>query len=346
MTASRPPQSSTKHLHDPEGVALHRSGAVARMLGMPVATLRVWERRYGLVQPELSPGGQRLYCADDVRRLAMLKQLTDLGHAIGSLAPLDMAQLRRVAATHEHVRATTQKVGRPAPASGPPAWRVAVIGAALGNRLRRPDLMRRLGGAVLLVGPFADAEHAAEALHGSAIDALLIQEPQLHKDWLATFDAAAPALAAVPKAVFYGFAAESVCEALATAGAALLREPQSDTVLAQWLSGLSTAARGSKHTAPDRALSIEPMPPRRWEDEALVSFADQSTTVACECPRHVAELLIQLSRFEAYSAECEQRSEADADLHAYLRQAASVSRVRFEAVLEHVALHEGLMVPR
>jgi hypothetical protein len=60
----------------------------------------------------------------------------------------------------------------------------------------------------------------------------------------------------------------------------------------------------------------------------------------------VAELLIQLSRFEAYSAECGQRSEADAELHAYLRQAASASRVRFEAVLEHVALHEGLMVPR
>ena len=346
MTESKVARSSTQHLQHREGPALHRSGAVARMLCMPVATLRVWERRYGLVQPELSPGGQRLYCADDVRRLALLKQLTDLGHAIGSLAPLDMAQLKRVAVTHEHARATTQKVGRPAPASGRPPWRVAVISAALGNRLRRPDLMRRLGRAVLLLGPFADAAHAAEALHGSAIDALLIQQPQLQKGWLATFDAAAPALAAVPKAVLYGYAAESVCEALATAGAALLREPQSDTVLAQWLHGLSTAARGSQHTAPDRALSIDSMPPRRWDDEALASFADQSSTVACECPRHVAELLIQLSRFEAYSAECGQRSEADAELHAYLRQAASASRVRFEAVLEHVALHEGLMVPR
>ncbi len=347
MTESKVLRSSTQQLQDREGPALHRSGAVARMLGMPVATLRVWERRYGLVQPELSPGGQRLYCADDVRRLALLKQLTDLGHAIGSLAPLDMAQLKRVAATHEHARATTQKVGRPAPAGERPAWRVAVIGAALGNRLRRPDLLRRLGRTVLLLGPFADATHAAEALHGSAIDALLIQQPQLHKGWLATFDAAAPALAAVPKAVLYGYAAESVCEALATAGVALLREPQSDTVLAQWLHGLSTAAPGSQHTAPERALSIEPVPPPpRWDEEVLASFADQSSTVACECPRHVAELLIQLSRFEAYSAECGQRSAADAELHAYMRQAASASRVRFEAVLEHVALREGLMVPR
>ena len=58
------------------GESLHRSGAVARMLRMPVATLRVWERRYGLAQPVLSPGGQRLYSADDVRRLALIKQLS------------------------------------------------------------------------------------------------------------------------------------------------------------------------------------------------------------------------------------------------------------------------------
>ena len=79
------------------------------MLRMPVSTLRVWERRYGLTQPELSPSGQRLYSADDVRRLALIKQLTDLGHAIGSLAPLDMPQLQRVAATHAHATASTRQ---------------------------------------------------------------------------------------------------------------------------------------------------------------------------------------------------------------------------------------------
>jgi hypothetical protein len=59
----------------------------------------------------------------------------------------------------------------------------------------------------------------------------------------------------------------------------------------------------------------------------------------------VAELLMQLSHFEAYSAECEHRNAADAELHAYLRQVASASRLRFEAALEHVALHEGLLLP-
>ena len=89
-------------------MSLHRSGAVARMLRMPVATLRVWERRYGLTQPALSPRGQRLHSADQVRRLVMFKQLTDRGHAIGSLAPLDMAQMHRVASAHALALAGTQ----------------------------------------------------------------------------------------------------------------------------------------------------------------------------------------------------------------------------------------------
>ena len=316
------------------------------MLRMPVATLRVWERRYAVTQPVLSPSGQRLYSDDDVRRLAMVKQLTDLGHAIGRLAPMDMAQLQRVSSTHARALAATQTPDRSAAKAAPlRAWRLAVIGASLGSRLRRPALLRRLGRPVVWLGSFADAAQAAAALQGSAIDALLMHEPYLHEGWLAAIDAAAPALAAVPKAVLYSFAAESVCAALATAGTALLREPQTDTVLAQWLHSLSNAATVPPLAAPDLARWNEPVPTRRWDDAALTDFAGLPSAIACECPRQVAELLMQLSHFEAYSAECEHRSVADAELHAYLRQVAAASRVRFESALEHVALHEGLILP-
>ena len=312
------------------------------MLRMPVATLRVWERRYGLTQPELSPSGQRLYSADDVRRLALIKQLTDLGHAIGSLAPLSMAQLQRVASTHANTLASAHTGARAEAAGLPPlrAWRVAVIGAALGARLQRPALLRRLGRPVELLGPFDDAAQAAKALKGSVVDAVLIHEPQLHPGWLAAIHKTAPSLARVPKAVLYGFAAEPVCEAMVNAGTTLLREPQPDAVVAQWLNGLAMAAQAPQ------PMVHEPVPPRRWNDAALADFAGLSSTIACECPRHVAELLVQLSHFEAYSAECEHRSKADAELHAYLRQVAASSRARFESALEHVALHEGLILPQ
>jgi DNA-binding transcriptional MerR regulator len=347
MKKSKPLLSPTQQPTGAGDTSFHRSGAVARMLRMPVATLRVWERRYRLTQPGLSPSGQRLYSADDIRRLALVKQLTDLGHAIGSLASLDMLQLQRVASTHAHALEATQGSERADAAHLPPvrAWRLAVIGSGLGTRLRRPALLRRLGRPVTLLGPFDDAAQAAAALRGSDLDALLVHEPQLHDGWLASIEAAAPAFAGLPKAVLYGFAADPVCEALATAGTALLREPQPDAVLAQWLHNLCLAATAPQAAADKPALSTDAVPPRRWDDAALADFADRSSTIACECPRHVTDLLAQLAHFEAYSAECEHRNAADAELHAYLQQVAAVSRARFEAALEHVALHEGLLLP-
>ncbi|WP_407655831.1 MerR family transcriptional regulator, partial [Azohydromonas lata] len=92
-----------------DAVPRYRSGAVARMLRMPVATLRIWERRYRVAAPATSPTGHRLYSASDVKRLALLRQLTALGHAIGSLAPLDLQALRQVASTHAGVLAAPRR---------------------------------------------------------------------------------------------------------------------------------------------------------------------------------------------------------------------------------------------
>ena len=325
----------------------YRSGAVARMLRMPVATLRVWERRYGLTRAELSASGQRLYSTADVQRLALLKQLTDRGHAVGSLAALDMQHLQGVAATHANALSAAQTGVRTPPAPDPTdrAWRVAVVGTALGPRLRRPALLRRLQRPLQWLGPYRDATQAAAALKVGEVDALLFHEPSLQAGWLAATDAAAPALCAVPKAVLYRFAAEPVCEALASAGLALLREPQTDGVLGQWLQDLLARVATTLPRPRDLPLPGEPPMPRRWDDAALADFAGLSSTIACECPSHVAELLMQLSHFETYSAECEQRSPGDAELHAYLGRVAAASRAQFEAALERVALHEGLLLP-
>lgn len=318
------------------GGTFHRSGAVARMLRMPVATLRVWERRYGLSQPALSPSGQRLYSADDVRRLALIKQLTDLGHAIGSLAGLDMAQLQQVAATHARTLAGRQ-AEPPSPVAGP-VLRLGVVGPALASRLQRPAVRQRLDRAIVPGGPHASPADAQD------VDLLLVHAPTLQAGWL---DTLAPTTARL--AVVYRYASDAVCEALADAGIALLREPQPDAVLAQWLNAVALIDKGSpprKEPSPEpSAWLAAPVPPRRWDDAALADFAGLSSTIACECPRHIAELLVQLSHFEAYSADCAHRSPADADLHNHLRQVTASARARFETALETVARHEGLLLP-
>jgi DNA-binding transcriptional MerR regulator len=54
-------------------------GAVGRMLSIPVATIRNWEDRYGLVRPDRSDGGHRLYTRAQVEQLRFVKEGLDRG---------------------------------------------------------------------------------------------------------------------------------------------------------------------------------------------------------------------------------------------------------------------------
>jgi DNA-binding transcriptional MerR regulator len=63
-------------------------GAVAQMLGIPPATLRTWEERYGLPVPQRSPGGHRVYSRDQVDQLRFVKAQLAQG-----MAPADAHRL-------------------------------------------------------------------------------------------------------------------------------------------------------------------------------------------------------------------------------------------------------------
>lgn len=314
---------------------------------MPVATLRIWERRFQLTPKAATSSSHRLYSAADVKRIALLKQLTDMGHAISTIAALDIRELRQVAATHVRTVAGSEQSLAP----GPSLWRIVVVGEKLAHRLQKPSVVRRLGRALHMSGPFDSLNQAVETLAGEQVDALLVQASGLHGGSLAELQAAACALGARRVGMLYSFSAELVCKAFTAADVALLHEPQTDLALDDWLHGLCvdlprqpTSGSASSHPAADLVASaMNTIPPRRYDDAALAEFAGLSTTISCECPRHVINLLMQLSDFEAYSATCAQISPADASLHAYLQHAAGSARHLFEAALERLVVHEGLM---
>jgi MerR family transcriptional regulator, light-induced transcriptional regulator len=73
----------------------------AQKSGVSPHVLRAWERRYHVVTPARSGGGQRLYSELDVQRLQLLRHLTGRGHGISQLAKLSLAELESLAATAE-----------------------------------------------------------------------------------------------------------------------------------------------------------------------------------------------------------------------------------------------------
>jgi MerR family transcriptional regulator/heat shock protein HspR len=73
------------------------------MVSMQIQNLRVYERR-GLVAPDRTPGGSRLYSPDDIDRLHRIRELLADG--------LNLAGITRVVALEERVRLLEQRLHR------------------------------------------------------------------------------------------------------------------------------------------------------------------------------------------------------------------------------------------
>ncbi|MEG3615867.1 MerR family transcriptional regulator [Isoptericola haloaureus] len=84
MTSSRPAQDAGGSRPSGPGLAV---AAVARRLGVAPATLRTWDRRYGLGPSDRTAGSHRRYTPEDVARLLVMRRLT-----LEGVAPVDAAQ--------------------------------------------------------------------------------------------------------------------------------------------------------------------------------------------------------------------------------------------------------------
>lgn len=82
--------------------------AVERDTGLSKDVLRMWERRYGFPVPERDAHGERVYPADQVERLRVIKRLMDQGYRPGKL----------IATPAEELGSLAPRRGRPTLAEG------------------------------------------------------------------------------------------------------------------------------------------------------------------------------------------------------------------------------------
>jgi len=304
-----------------------RSGTVARLAGVPVATLRIWERRYGVVDGPKSATGQRLYNGHDVQRLRLLRQLTERGHAIGTLAALPLQPLQALWA---------DAAGAEPPAavrSGP--RQVVVVGRHAAQKLAAaPDCQ------VLAVHD--DLASAAAAPPGDC-DVLLLHLPSLQPAVAEQVLVLAAQRRARATVVLYGFGPEAVAERLRAAGALVRRDPISANELVRLV---AAAVPTPVQALAPLVATAAAVPARQFSDDDLMRLADIPSDVACECPRHLAEILLQLGAFERYSSDCQLRGPTDAALHQHLTQLAGTARGLFEQALQRVMVDEGLVLPK
>lgn len=70
------------------GMALYTIGEVAQLCAINPVTLRAWQRRYGLLKPQRSEGGHRLFNEEDVARIRAILNWIERGVPVSKIKPL------------------------------------------------------------------------------------------------------------------------------------------------------------------------------------------------------------------------------------------------------------------
>jgi DNA-binding transcriptional MerR regulator len=281
-----------------------------------------------------SERGGRLYSQEDVTRLSVIKRLVDSGHAIGTLAELTMEQLRE--------RLADSRVSDRGLVTSRPV-RMAILGATLPQRLQA-DLESEQGETIELVGSYQRREEFFDTDFGQDVDVLVVELPVLDGKSAAGLRELSGHCRATRTLVVFGFGSAEVVAQLERSGTTALRFPVTWEEI-RVLAGVQTFSRTQPQTTNLEDIEaglIEEPPERLYDDRHLAAAATISTAIKCECPHHLADLILSLCHFEEYSARCESQSREDAALHAYLHVTTAKARHLMEQALQKVIEVEGI----
>lgn len=303
-------------------------GVVVRRTNIHPETLRVWERRYELIVPGRSETGRRLYSESDIRKLQLVKQLTELGHGVSSLAKLSSDELR------ERLSASQQQ-GAKLETRNALKCRVAFVGDALRVRYGRHLLYYKDIDIVAAATPGASASHAQA-------DVVIIDLSTINEDSHELIEQYCADSGATAAIVVFNFATRKAIAELESAGIVCLKGALSAAEIYRACMSLMQPFFNAASLT-DKQIDEESAPPR-FDKDQLSHIATLSSAIACECPNHLAELIINLTAFEHYSLECANRNDDDARLHMQLNQSAGAARMILEESLARLMEIEGIVV--
>ncbi|MAS97085.1 MAG: helix-turn-helix-type transcriptional regulator [Verrucomicrobiales bacterium] len=322
--------------------------AVARLTGISSHVLRVWERRYGVVEPRRSDSGRRQYTKGDIQRLALLKTLVDNGHAIGSVAKLATPQLEERLSSTLDAKVSEDGLEEEAPAG---VCRIGITGTILRQVVREAA---ENSPALRVVGEFRDADEMLNSIRPGAIDLLIHSQDTVFPEDIENLQNVISTLQVRRAILVYQFAKEDIINPLDIRQITALRAPvDASEIQLACIADIQLALRSGRRveSEKDDSCSIREfnekagdIPERMYSDEQLVRISHQSSIVKCECPQHLANLLSSLLAFEKYSEQCENRNEEDAVLHSYLHKTTAQARRQMEDALSEVLEQEGITI--
>ncbi len=309
---------------------LYKIGAVARLTGVSVHTLRNWEDRHGAVHPRRSKGGKRLYAETDVQRLALIKKLADQGLSLHSIAGCSLEEL---------AERWARMSGAKTPAAPSEPTRVAILGAGFATWIKS---QRDQFVGVEIVAAADDANELGLELGECPVDLLLVECPAITAGTARQVRDQMQAMGVRNAVVVYWFGNREHIEALKSWRIEVLRAPADPSALQQILSRSVAERDTALRSAKSRVAGSGIVRPPRFSRESLAMMALANPSATCGCQKNLVDVVLSLRALEEYLGGCDSRSPEDDALHRALQKKVGEARSNVEDAIEHFAAVEGI----
>lgn len=304
-------------------------GAVTRMTGLSVHSLRAWEKRFPGFRIARSQSGQRQYSEADVTRLKCIKALLDNGYKISELVNLSVSQL-------ENMLIDCGAINRPPSVGDQKGEKKIILGIWGGTLVAQINKYPAEFVEFQIAINTTSKNRLVEYLAANQVDKLVLEIDTLSKQGIKIIQDIQEHYQNTSIVVVYRYGHRELIDQVKTLNVALLRGPVELSTFAQYLK-----ANGIRQNYQQIASLAEP-PAHQFSQKQLAQLAELHTLIDCECPQHLANLIVSLSAFESYSQQCENRNAEDAALHNEMYKTTAQARSLMENILMRVLVFEGI----
>ena len=304
---------------------LYKIGAVSKITGINIPTLRSWENKFDIVTPTRVNGTQRGYTKQDLDKLVLIQALIDSGDSISSLRGLSLEQLQSRLLSNDSSKNDSNS-------SHEKLLELNVI--TIGTMI--PDLEAETAGLPSIkvakkydLDEFTDDEN--EEIKCDC-DLIIFELATLHIQTINWIKGILTNNSINHCIILYRFASsDGMMAANTDKRLNTLRQPvsaQDIFLMIKFLTDIEPSNRNSV-----KARHDEHVP---FTDKELWEISVMANPIHCECPKHLSSIISSIKGFEKYSADCEELSESDRILHRELEENAKEARIIMEKSLRKV----------
>ena len=304
---------------------LYKIGAVSKITGINIPTLRSWENKFDIVTPTRVNGTQRGYTKQDLDKLVLIQALIDSGDSISSLRGLSLEQLQSRLLSNDSSKNDSNS-------SHEKLLELNVI--TIGTMI--PDLEAETVGLPSInvtknydLDEFTDDEN--EEIKCDC-DLIIFELATLHIQTINWIKDILISNSINHCIILYRFASsDGMIAANTDKRINTLRQPVSSQdifLMIKFLTDIEPSNRNSVKASYDEHVP--------FTDKELWEISVMANPIHCECPKHLSSIISSIKGFEKYSADCEELSESDRILHGKLEENAKEARIIMEKSLRKV----------